>query len=387
MMLDYKTEKLLKPENIMKTFFTKIAGQEGIKIGNYFYTLPLNYETDTEKKVICEELNTLNLKGKNLERLQKALVKYVNVFFESDRDWANPIVSCYSNEDKLIHSMHTLFLNLTNADYDDPVKFVERYIDFLTDQTFEDLRNGKNISKVSSLDDCDILVELAEQKEFQETPNAMIFTIKKGGIEKRMPRIAFGIEGDKDKTAYIYGIQGYHEKDNAKEIKRVNRKRYEVNKRENYPHDYIDVYLKQEPYAYTSLFIFLDMLKQKGITKIAMPAFLPERYEERQIRLNKKYANEHSKNAEKRLSHEASHYQRIQYNTSQKFLAYMIRMTCELSGIEITQYPDDDLGFLAADISKMNTTNKTNPIFLELNQKVKELIPQKNMGEVDGHDR
>ena len=171
MMLDYKTEKLLKPENIMKTFFTKIVGQEGIKIGNHFYTLPLNYETDTEKKVIFEESNTLNLKGKNLERLQKALVKYVNVFFESDRHWANPIVSCYSNEDKLIHSMHTLFLNLTNADYDKRLGvfcFPPTIEQYLFHADFKELKKDRVIlieylkKNYDALKDMDIIKDMQE---------------------------------------------------------------------------------------------------------------------------------------------------------------------------------------------------------------------------------
>ena len=386
-MLDYETEKLLKPENIIKTFFAKIAGQEGTQIGRLFYTMPLNYETDTDKKVICDELPILNLRSNNLERFKDALIEYVRTFFESERYWANPIESCHSRNDKLLHSMHTIFLNLTFDDYEKPVEFVKRYTDFLKDKTFEEFYNGKNISKISSLDNCDILVRLKEQKEFQETPTAMNFTIKKGNIEKKLPRIAFGIEGDEEKKAYIYGIQGYHEKDNSKEIKNINRKRYAVNNKGNIPEDYVDVYFKQEPYAYISLFMFLTMLKQKGITKVVMPAFLPERYEERQIRLNNKYGNEHSRNAEKRFSHKANDYQRIQYNITQKFLSYMTRMTCDLPGINITQTPDENAGFLLFYISKMPLTSKTNPIFLDLDNRIKKLMETKNVGEVDGEDR
>ena len=386
-MLDYEKEKLLESENIIKTFFTKIAGQEGTKIGRLFYTMPLNYETDTEKKVVCDELPVLNLKNNNLERFEDALIEYVRTFFESERHWADPIESCYSREDKLLYSMHTIFLNLTYDDYERPAEFVKRYTDFLKDQTFEEFFNEKTISKISALDDCDIVFRLIEQREFQETPTAMNFSIKKGNREKRLPRIAFGIQGDEDKTAYIYGIQGYHEKDSSKEIKRINRKRYAVNDEKNIPEDYVDVYFKQEPYAYISLFMFLTMLKQKGITKVIMPAFLPERYEGKQIRLNNKYGNEPSKNAKKRFSHESNDYQRIQYNITQKFLSYMTRMTCDQPGISIAQIPDENAGFLVVDISKMQSTSKTNPIFQELDDRIEKLMQTKIIGEVGETDR
>ena len=89
----------------------------------------------------------------------------------------------------------------------------------------------------------------------------------------------------------------------------------------------------------------------------------------------------------KRFSHESNDYQRIQYNITQKFLSYMTRMTCDQPGISIAQIPDENAGFLVVDISKMQSTSKTNPIFQELDDRIEKLMQTKIIGEVGETDR
>ena len=205
-----------------------------------------------------------------------------------------------------------------------------------------------------------------------------------------MPRIAYGIS---DGTAFIYGIQGYNEKDESPDIKRVNRQRYKINETERLPKDYVNLYLKQEPYAYMSLFVFLSMLKQKGIDRVEMLAYLPQRYETKEKRLEaeideleKEILGEQLKAKEKReqlrrVEQEVNNHQRIQYNITNKFLAYMSRMTCDIPGIEMIETPDENNSGLVVDISQMKVTKEENIIFYELYRKIEEIMRQKKLEE------
>lgn len=390
----WENEELLKPEVIMETFFKRVAGQERIKIGTISYLLPINYETDDKKVVVDEEVPVINLKNNNLKSFKEALTRYATAFFESERNWANPLNACQDLKDKLVYALACVWLNATFDDYDQPAKFFDRYASFLRDKTFEDFQYGENLKNMQTLNNCDIEIRLAEQGEFQETPDAILLTVKKGKVEKRLPRIAYGIAGD---TAYIYGIQGYRDDvPDDKEMKKVDRKRYKVNSTERIPEDYKNVYLRQEPYAYISLFAFLCMLKQRGINKVRMPAYLPERYNGKNRGMTQsakrlieqfdegKITIKEKKEMLKDIANAANDYQRIQYNVTNKFLSYMTRMECDVPGIEIVETPDENNSHLGVDISKMNVTANDNIIFYELYRKIEEMMKQKKMGDDEG---
>ncbi len=381
----------LDKRKIMKTFWQKVAGRLEVTTGNIKYVRPLNYETDEKRVIIDEDSPVLNLKNNNLPLFEDALTEYVKTFFASERNWANPITACCNQEDKLVHAISALWLNATYDDFDRPIEFIKRYTNFLKDNTFEEFTYGKSISGIQTLHDCELQITEDEQGEFQETPTAINFTVKKGEFEKVLPRIAFGIS---DNTAYIYGVQGLkRESGESPEIKKINRSRYAVNNKNTMPEDYQNVYLKQEPYAYISLFAFLTMLKQKGITKVALPSFLPIRYENKEKTLEQRTSKliselpdngettKEKRKIEKDAEQIKNDQQRIQYNITNKFLAYITRMECEVHGIEITAVPEDTGGSMWLDIAKMQPSEKTNPIFSEIYAKIEDLMKTKEESE------
>lgn len=382
-------------QEIMQTFFKSIVGRPEVDIGNKTYYMPLNYKTNNKEVIVNSDVPIINLRNNNLTFFGEALTEYVEAYFESEKYWANPIKNCANNKDKLNHAIATIWLNATFTDYENPIQFIQRYTQFLKDKTFDDFSDGKTLRKMQTLKNCNIEITKAEQEEFQETPDAILFTIKvidKDGktVEKKLPRIAYGIA---DNTAYIYGIQGYSQKDESPEIKKVNRSRYQVNNMSNVPQDYRNVYAKQEPYAYISLFTFLCMLKQKGITKVVMPAYLPLRYEGKEIGLSKKaqeletQLEENNSNVkEKRetlrqIEHETNEHQRVQYNITNKFLAYMTRMECDVEGIEVLETPDQNNCGLVVDISQMQADQQKSIIFYEISKKVESIIKEKTESE------
>ena len=387
------SNKIPSKKAIMEIFFNKIAGRNLVDIGNKTYYMPINYVTDEKEVIAHSETPLVDLRNNNLQAFADALEEYVQEYFKCEKFWANPIKNCENNEDKLVHAIATLWLNATAEDYEKPMNFVRRYTDFLKDNTFGEFYDGITINKVQTLKNCSIEVRKEEQEEFQETPDAILFTIKvtdnEGKTqEKKLPRIAYGIS---DGVAYIYGIQGYREeaKPNS-EMKKVNRSRYQVNNMDNVPDDYKNVYVRQEPYAYISLFTFLCMLKQKEITRVIMPSYLPLRYEGKELGMLTKarevaeqlreddVSKKEKKEFLKKIGAEINEHQRIQYTMTNKFLAYMSRLECDVPGIEIKQTPDENQIGLAVDISKMQPRKETTLIFYELSKKIEGIINKRN---------
>lgn len=383
-MWNWNSQVTLSKSEIMKVFWSKVAGQEIVQTGNMEYIRPLNYRTDDRTVIVSEQLPVLNLTKDKLPIFEDALTEYVKTFFASERYWANPVKSCNNQMNKLVHAISTLWLNATFDDYENPVSFIRRYTNFLKDHTFDEFFEKTTISRLQTLQNCSLVIEQKEQEEFQETPTAMVFTVIKDGIRKTLPRIAYGVSNG---VAYIYGIQGYKWDDEGV-IKKVNRSRFGVNQMDNIPEDYKNVFLKQEPYAYISLFAFMSMLRQKGINKIVMPSYLPQRYESKEIGISNKEAEieekleslENSKGrrqALKEIDLARNEHQRVQYNITNKFLFYMTRMECDVPGIKIIQTPDENNGSLVIDISKMKVAEKPNIIFYEIYKKIEGLIQEK----------
>ena len=383
-------KRILEEKTILDTFWNEVAGKEKVKTGNLEYIRPLNYKTDEQEVIVDRYLPVLNLKNRNKQEFEKLLIEYVRKFFASEKYWANPISSCNTLKDKLVHCISTLWLNATPEDFENPIQFIQRYINFLQDNTFDELTETVQINRLQTLQNCSLQIRRAEQNEFQETPNAIDLTVKKDNAEKKLPRIAYGISNG---IAYIYGIQGTKTpKETDETMKRINRSRFAVNKTiNNVPEDYKQLYLKQEPYSYISLFVFLSLIKQKGINRIIMPAYLPERNEskERLIKqeFRRKKRNLKNKNnataKEKRdliseFIRNKNDHQRIQYNITNKFLYYMARMECDIKGIEILQTPEENNSSLVIDISKMKVTEDSNIIFYELNKKIQNLMKTKD---------
>lgn len=385
-MWDLSNQIVLTKKSIMDTFWQKVAGKSKVRTGNMEYIRPLGYKTDIEEIIVNPDVPILNLKGNRLPAFEETLTEYVQTFFSSELYWANPISSCNSQEDKLVHAMSVIWLNATADDYENPIQFLKRYTDFLKDKTFDEFWNPRQIQKIQTLQNCSLEISKSEQQEFQETPTSIKFRVHKDNVEKELPRIAYGISKG---TAYIYGIQSPQRDENTVDepsIKKVNRSRFKVNDMTNIPEDYQNVYKKQEPYAYISLFVFLSMLKQKNINRVIMPAYLPERYESKEQLISEKamkktYDLKNSKDMKNwlgELAESCNDHQRVQYNITNKFLSYMSRMECDVPGIEIKSTPDETNGSLIVDISKMNVTPENNLIFYELYKKVESLMQTRN---------
>lgn len=381
----------LSSENIMKIFWEKVAGKLKVITGNTEYFRPLNYVTDEKEEIVEPNIPILNLKGIRLQAFEQALTEYVQTFFSSNLFWANPLSACYTEEDKLVHALSTIWLNATPEDFENPIQFLKRYTNFLKDKTFNEFWNEKQIQKLQTMSNSNLTILKSNQHEFQETPTAIRFKVQKGNIEKELPRIAYGISNG---IAYIYGIQAPERDEHIEhspEVKKINRSRYKLNLMDNIPADYHETYLKLEPYAYLSLFTFLSMLKQAGISKVFMQSYLPERVVSKELlieemisrELNDQNPRQGRKEQIRELHAKQGDFRRIQYNITNKFLQYMTRMECDVQGIRIIATTEQTNGSLIIDISKMNVNdcNYNNVIFYEVYKKIEELMKTKNKEE------
>ena len=87
----------LSKKDIMKVFWEKVAGKQKVITGRTEYIRPLNYITDEKEEIINPEIPLLNLKGARLPAFEQALTEYVQTFFSSELNWANPLSSCFSD--------------------------------------------------------------------------------------------------------------------------------------------------------------------------------------------------------------------------------------------------------------------------------------------------
>ena len=120
---------------------------------------------------------------------------------------------------------------------------------------------------------------------------------------------------------------------------------------------------------------------------------MPERYESKELGLLKYAKNlakdyiasdltrKEKKARLKKIEKSSNDHQRVQYNITNKFLTYMIRMSCDVPGIKLLETPDMHNSGLVVDISNMQVSEKTNIIFYELYRKIEEAMKNKRRKE------
>lgn len=342
------------PDSLFKFFLNDICGKKSIRQGAREYIRPINYKTDDREVIINDFLPVLNLRDKNYDIVKKELFEYVETFFNSDKFWADPIESCLSEKDKLVHVLSTLWLNATTYDYQNPGQFIRRYTNFLKDNTFSDIYNGIKLKNISTLKGCTMKIRNTDQHEFQETPDAINISLIKDGVEKKLPRVAYGISNG---VAYIYGVQGYKEEYRSAHEEKIKKKlaraRFGMNReiKKTNP-EYKEEYLELEPYGYLSLFVFFNLIKQKGIENVQMIHLLPLRYESKRLtileearrealELTQRKVNRLEKDELlKKIDDKSDNIDKDEKAIIDKFLGYMLRMTDYTNGLEIV---NDDL--------------------------------------------
>lgn len=310
------------------------------------------------------------------EKLVNSLYEYMKIMLSNDSS-----INKQNIYDKIKYYLTLLWVNATYEDLRNPVRFIQKYIDFNNNPLFED--EFTYASNIESLNDADIDVIIKREPANMETPysfNAQINLFDNGKENNYyLPSICYGIRGD---ICYIYSIQNSgmfasnpefekkikrllykmnenvssHESEDFKEYKRLEKQGNNMED-EFYPENISDVSVS----AILALTVFMDSLNDMNIKNIKVVPFLPIRYKNRKSEYEKKYQlklkqlkvdeiKELKQNLEeKRLL--------IQSNLTNKFIRDFMRLKHHFNGIGILSYPMEVDEYLSININNMECHN------------------------------
>ena len=177
------------------------------------------------------------------------------------------------------------FINATTYDFSNPLSFLDRYISFLQDNTFENLNETVNIPD-SPLFFKKVQIKNKKQDISMETPNKLTFSltdvIDGSKYSYTLPEISYGICIENgEPVCYIYNILNKERKEvkdhsKLKYRKRVAKSLYKAN--EGVVADESLNLLDVSPSTVISLSLFLGLLERKNIKQIRVVEYIPERY-------------------------------------------------------------------------------------------------------------
>ena len=204
---------------------------------------PEQEELYTESPVI--EIN-------NMERFKQALYRYVTEYCKKESSWTRPLIAD-DWKDCALYTMATIWTSATRQDFSNPIDFLERYTDFLTQDQWEDLRTPKIAMRACGLE---IFSKVMQSMDERETPNQFcLFMKEENGRKHFFPSVCYGIQGDK---AYVCAIHNLYGKTNE-ECAELAEFRGTIRGRGT------------EPLAIVSLIAFIQEAKARGIHQIIMP--------------------------------------------------------------------------------------------------------------------
>jgi len=294
-----------------------------------------------------EFIPKLNLNNKEL--LYSKIIEYVSKFRNVE------LILNYAERELYIKRVIALlFFDMSINDFNEPISYVQRKIDFISNKFLED----KVI--LSDYFEGKIIIEINSYGK--ETPYSFNPTIVDENNSYILPTISYGISGN---VCYIYAIQNYNERSRNKYHDKIRRKLYKLNsgvyenesleykeykegKSEYYPENVSDV----PPSFILSLTLFLNEIYKKGITKVKVIPYLPIRYQNmiKDIagKVIKKSKEENLSEMEKRkmFLDSVNNYRDIQSNITEKFIRTFYRVAYHFDNVEITSIPmelDDSL--------------------------------------------
>ena len=159
--------------------------------------------------------------------------------------------------------LRRIWLRATQSDFDNIEVFLQKQIEFIKDRTFD---NPNNTIKYNNIYGYDVYYEIKENNSYSESSRRLEFTLdNNNNAIHSLPSILYDIrKEDNEKVCYIYAVQ--NEK-TRKINKKIEKKLYNINK------DMINGQGPVHPNFSTSMFLFLNLLKDKGITKVRVPLF------------------------------------------------------------------------------------------------------------------
>ena len=210
------------------------GAQDGL-IATTYGTLRIQFDTKVEGKVIFQNQGKYTLMFDDYSAFLDALERYMITLVQSNHKWLEVPSKVATNtitRDVIRDCIAYLFLKATPWDLNHPVAFIDRYRQFLMDQTFMEAQEYDLESF-----DCKLQIHREAQDYGQETPYALIPTLVKeiNGIECKyvLPYLRYGMTYENGELqCYLYAIQDhkqvFYSLEEEKFQKKIRRKLYQL---------------------------------------------------------------------------------------------------------------------------------------------------------------
>ena len=278
---------------------------------------------------------TLIIKDKN--EFDRLLVEYVNLAmnFYNDSNFDDEILDykLYDNENRICREkviLSLLFANATIEDFNNPIEFLKRRIDFM----YNDLSGNYDFGYMDMFKG-NLSLSIDKDIINNETPYQMIFKVKSmNGEEFIFPKIKFGIS---DGIVYIYAIQNKMNKDNSF-CKKINRCLYKVGEGYTDTDSYEgEKNLKDITASFlVSLNMAISYLYNNGYNNIVVPSILIERWNAKRIsnliKIRIKKMDDNSANEM------ITNQDYLQQNLTNKLIRTFLRLGCHYNNIDVSFY-------------------------------------------------
>lgn len=325
------------------------------------------------KRSYFNKNNNITLVIKNLDEFIEKIKEYLNL----EKDCKRKTMRIYNGvvSDKIKCYIVNLFANMTTEDFLNPIAYIDKYMAFLRDKTFDYLDDGITV-KLPKVKESELEIKREQNSTSMETPYKITLTLKKNGDEFttfKLPSIYYAVrEENNKKVCYIYSVMNKDNKKlNESELKfqkQINRLLYKLNDgvvdTDEY-YEYKEALKRKEEKesqgeAITeeiyypegnisditnsflfSLNIFMSLLQKEGIEQVKVVSYLPVRYNSRVL------AAEESEKKEELLERNNM----IQTNATNKLIRTFRRLAHQNDALEITMYPYEYDEFLTINLA------------------------------------
>lgn len=126
------------------------------------------YEDGKTKEEYFNDRNMSTLVIKDEDKFLEVLEEYIYYCFKLKRKTLKFYRNEYDNKMKML--MAYLFINFSTEDFLNPVEAIRRHIDYMLDNTFSYLDEGRRIYLGESFGNSDIYIQRHPQSVMMETP-------------------------------------------------------------------------------------------------------------------------------------------------------------------------------------------------------------------------
>lgn len=251
------------------------GAQDGL-LPTTFGGIHVQFSTNIEGKVIFQSDSAYTLTIDHYTSFLDSLESYITTLIESHHKWLDVPSKIATNtitRDAIRDYVSCLFLYMTPWDFQHPKEFVDRYREFLKDQTWVEPQEYE----FSSFD-CKLQIHREEQDYGQETPYALIPTLVKeinGQTCKYvLPYLRYGMTHDNGETqCYLYAIQDHKQvfssPEEEKFQKKIRRKLYQLSA--GLPEEYADTV---NSFAFSEN-VLLAELEKMGVSQLIVAKSQP----------------------------------------------------------------------------------------------------------------